>query len=205
MPPYSVVASPCPPPPPPVFDPPDCPVPAPVTGGTFSSAGCFVDNCATWGPAKALDGRTKSLQSLAIVKRSVNPWMQFDLGSIRTDISMVRIVGRADWYGEPPSLGSTSLTQQSNLSVWLSPTTAFTSGTLCAENLSPSGIGETLNVLCPVNASARYVTVQMNTTGKLSSGVTGVEFLSLQEVTPQYEGEQGTHASHAYGSGCRLL
>jgi hypothetical protein len=163
----------------------------------------------TWGPSKALDGRTKTLQSLAIVMRSVNPWMQFDLGSIRTDISVVRIVGRADWYAEPPSFGSTSLTQQSNLSVWLSPTTAFTSGTLCVANLSPSVIGEALHVLCPVNISARYVTVQMNTTGKLSNGLAGVEYLSLQEVTPLYDGEQGTTTSQMHcmptESGGRLV
>ena len=125
------------------------------------------------------------------MQRSVNPFMQFDLGSARSDISIVRIVGRADWYVEPPSLGSSSLTQQSNLSVWLSPTPNFASGTLCAANLIPAYIGETLNVPCPTNVSARYVTVWMNTTGKLSNGIAGQEFLSLQEVTPLYDGELG--------------
>ena len=118
--------------------------------------------------------------------------MQFDLGSERTDISVVRVVGRADQYAD---LSSTSLSQQSNLSVWLSPTTAFQSGTLCASNLSPSVIGETLTVLCPVNASARYVTVWMNTTGRAALAYGGLyagkDFLSLQEVTPVYDGEPG--------------
>ena len=127
-----------------------------------------------------------TLSSLAIVERSVNPYMQFDLGSIRTDISIVRIVGRADWYTD---WSSSSMSQQSNLSVWLSPTTAFQSGTLCAANLSPSVIGEMLAVLCPVNASARYVTVWMNTTGKSTGGYAGMDYLSLQEVTPVYDGE----------------
>jgi hypothetical protein len=113
--------------------------------------------------------------------------MQFDLGSTRTDISVVRVVGRADQYAD---WSSSSLSQQSNLSVYLSPTTAFQSGTLCAANLSPSVIGETLSVLCPVNASARYVTVWMNTTGKSSGGYAGTDYLSIQEVTPVYEGEQ---------------
>ena len=160
-----------------------------MSSGTYSSAGCFIGDCATWGPSKALDLRTKSLSSLAIVARSVNPFMQFDLGGLRTDISVVRIVGRADWYAEPVDRGSTSLTQQSNLSVWLSPSPAFASGTLCAANLSPGYIAETLSVPCPANVSARYVTVWMNTTGKLSGGVPDQEYLSLQEVTPLYDGE----------------
>jgi hypothetical protein len=80
------------------------------------------------------------------------------------------------------------MSQQSNLSVWLSPTTAFQSGTLCVANLSPSYIGEVMNVLCPVNASARYVTVWMNTTSKSTGAYFGTEYLSLQEVTPLYDG-----------------
>ena len=182
-------ASPCPPPPPPVFDPPDCPVPAPVSSATFSSAGCFGGNCAAWGPAKAIDGRTRSTSSLAIVARSANPYMQFDLGRLRTDISVVRVVGRSDAYADPYT---SSMSQQSDLSVWLSPTPAFSSGTLCASNLSPSAIGEVLNVLCPVNASAQYVTVWMNTTGKSTGMYAGIDFLTLAEVTPLYDGERGT-------------
>jgi hypothetical protein len=141
-----------------------------------------------------------TLSSLAIVERSVNPYMQFDLGSIRTDISIVRIVGRADWYTD---WSSSSMSQQSNLSVWLSPTTAFQSGTLCVSNLSPAVIGEVMNVLCPVNASARYVTVWMNTTGKSTGTHFGTDFLSLQEVTPVYDGEckgQDIHPTELWAS-----
>jgi hypothetical protein len=42
-----------------------------------------------------------------------------------------------------------------------------------------------------VNASARYVTVWMNTTGRASGAYSGIDFLTLAEVTPMYEGGQG--------------
>jgi hypothetical protein len=122
--------------------------------------------------------------------------MQFDLGSIRTDISIVRVVGRSDQYAD---WSTSSMSQQSGLSVWLSSTTAFQSGTLCAANLSPSVIGETMTVLCPVNASARYVTVWMNTTGRASGAYAGIDFLTLAEVTPMYEGGQGAGIAVEWG------
>ena len=160
-------ASPCPPPPPPVFDPPDCPVPVPITGGTMWPT-CFGGNCGYWGPAKAYDGKTKALSTLAIVQYATNPHMQLDLGSSRSDITSVRITSRADCC----------LSQSQNLNVYLSPTTSFQSGTLCDVGLKFARVGETVTVLCPVNATGRFLTILLN----------GTDYLSLQEVTPLYDG-----------------
>ena len=130
---------------------------------------CYGGNCAYWGPAKAYDGREKTVQSLAIVQYATNPHVQFKLNATRTDISAVRVVARADCC----------LSQAQNLNVYLSTTTSFLNGTLCDDGITFPTIGSAATVLCPINKAALYVTVMLN----------GTDYLSLQEVTPLYDGK----------------
>jgi hypothetical protein len=135
---------------------------------------CLGGNCAYWGPQKAYDGREKTIQSLAIVHYATNPYVQFRLNGTRSDITAVRIVARADCC----------LDQARNLNVYLSTTPSFLSGTLCDDGIQFPTIGSAATVLCPINTAALYVTVMLN----------GTNYLSLQEVTPLYDGEASASA-----------
>jgi hypothetical protein len=99
--------------------------------------------------------------------------MQLDLGSLRSDILQVRLVARAD---------STYYQSQSQkLNVYLSATPDFrvANSTLCDDYITFEFAGDDFIALCPVNFTARYVTVMKNGTG----------YFSLQEVQPMVEGE----------------
>ena len=130
---------------------------------------CYGGNCAAWGVAKAVDGREKSTSSLAIVQYATNPYMQLDLGSLRSDILQVRLVSRADGW----------LAQSQNLNVYISTTTNYlgAGSTLCQANVTFDFLGDDAIALCPVNFTARYVTVWKN----------GTNYLSLQEVQPMVD------------------
>lgn len=121
-----------------------------------------------WGPAKLYDGMERGIGSLTIVSYAAYPYVQLDLGEQRSDITAIRIVARAD----------ASLGQSQNLNVYLSADTNFTAGTLCGAAVTFASLGELITVLCPVGVTAQYVYVQMN----------GTNYLSLQEVTPLYDG-----------------
>ena len=51
------------------------------------SPGCNNKECGTWGIAKLLDGKKTSTRSLAITSYGAKPFIQLDLGSLRTDIA----------------------------------------------------------------------------------------------------------------------
>ena len=57
--------------------------------GSRMSPSCYGGNCAAWGISKVIDGGWYSSRSLGIVSYSLNPSMQLDLGSTRTDIAGV--------------------------------------------------------------------------------------------------------------------
>ena len=131
---------------------------------------CYGGYCPSWGVSKLVDGREKSTSSLGIVQYATNPYVQLDLGSLRTDILQVRIVSRAD----------TALAQSQNLNVYISATTNFmgANSTLCQVNITFDFPGDDAIALCPVNFPARYVTVLKN----------GTNYLSLQEIQPMIDG-----------------
>lgn len=169
-------ASPCPPPPPPVVYPLSCPVPAKPVDGRMSPR-CLNSDCKSWGAAKAYDGKTSGTSSVAAVDWADHPYMQFDLGASPPNVSAVRITTRSDCC----------LEQAHGLYVYLSsdPTNFRTGNTLCAGNLSFTTLGTTQTLLCQAAVfGKRYLTVQMNT-----SENTATKYLSLQEVTPVYDGK----------------
>ena len=162
--------SPCPPPPPPVFDPPECPRVTNVSvAGSRMWPNCYGGWCNSWGIRKVVDGREKSTSSLGITSSATNPYMQLDLGSLRSDILQVRLVARAD----------TALYQSQRVNVYISATTDFRgiNSTLCDDNITFDFLGDDYIALCPVNFTARYVTVQKNGTG----------YFALQEVQPMVD------------------
>ena len=64
-----------------------------------------------------------------------------------------------------------------------SATPDFKAGQMCAQGISPSVVGDTLTMLCPVTSfTTRYVTVMRNVTNSV---------LSLQEITAMYDGRLG--------------
>ena len=132
---------------------------------------CAGGNCNVWGIGKVVDGREKSTSSLGITSYGTNPYMQLDLGRLRSDILQVRLVARAD----------AGLSQSQYLNVYLSATTDFrgVNSTLCDDNITFDVLGDDYIALCPVNFTARYVTVMKN----------GTNYLSLQEVQPMVDGE----------------
>jgi hypothetical protein len=137
------------------------------------SPSCYNGNCNAWGIAKVTDGREKSTSSLGHTSYGTNPFMQLDLGKLRSDILQVRLVARAD--------GSAYLTQSQKLNVYLSATTDFrgANSTLCDDNITFEFAGDDFIALCPVNFTARYVTVMKN----------GTSYFSLQEVQPMVDGK----------------
>jgi hypothetical protein len=135
-------------------------------------------DCAQYGYQKATDGKTSSLASISITGfhyfddgQQVNSYMQFDLGSLRSDITAVRLVG-------PISLTYTTLPE--NVSVYLSTATDFKAGTLCDTDIAFVEPGQIALIDCPAGASARYLTAYYNVPNQR---------LALTEVTPYYDGE----------------
>ena len=190
-------ASPCPPPPPPVFDD-GCPVPAAVVSGTMSP-GCYQNDCNTWGIQKAYDGKTQGTRTLAHSEwTSGNPYFQLYLGASAPNVTAVRLVARGDGW----------LYESQYLSVYVSATTSWTgsTATLCAANVVPAALGETVTVLCPVGFAwkTRYVTVLLNSTANPKFN----GYLSLQEVTPLYDGEAASRSlgarAHAHAGPARV-
>ena len=168
---HAGAVSPCPPPPPPVFDPPECPRVTNVSvAGSRMYPNCYNGNCAGWGIAKVTDWREKSTSSLGLTSYGNNPFMQLDLGRLRSDILQVRLVARAD----------AALYQSQKLNVYLSATTDFVGANsmLCDDNIMFEYVGDDYIALCPVNFTARFVTVMKNGTNVV---------LSLQEVQPMVD------------------
>lgn len=80
--------------------------------------------------------------------------MQFDLGQGFTEALYVTIITRND---------TVYWTQSANLTVYLSPTTAYLSPgkVLCGRSLSPATPGAPVSVWCGIGlSSVRYVTVE---------------------------------------------
>jgi hypothetical protein len=105
-------------------------------------------DCNNYGYQKAIDGKTQALNSLAITGMSTNTnsWMRFDLGTIRGDITAVRLVAPlSTTYGPLPD----------NFHVYLSNGTTYTASDLCEANAGFSAVGETITVLCPEGLSGR--------------------------------------------------
>ena len=156
-----------------MFDPPECPVPAPVVNGTLYPW-CIGYNCKHYGYLRAVDGKTWGSSTTAITGYNsnstlLNSYMQFDLGTARTDIGQVRLV--APMY-------QTYAVLPTNLSVYVSTGTNFRAGMLCATNISFATWLESMPVLCPI-ASIRYVTVVDEVPNRR---------LALQEVSALYDG-----------------
>ena len=140
---------------------------------------CYQNDCGNWGLAKAYDGRTTGISSLAHTGWGYFPYMQLNLGASAPNVTAVRIVARADGW----------LQQSQNLDVYISATTSWTASnaTLCATNITFSVLGEMTTALCPTGFAwtTRYVTVVMNSTSNWKFN----GYLSLQEITPLYDGE----------------
>ena len=140
---------------------------------------CYGNDCTNWGAQKAYDTRTKGIGSLAHTGWSYFPYMQLNLGANAPNVTAVRIVARADGW----------LMESQNLDVYISATTNWTASTatLCATGITFTVLGETATALCPTGFawSTRYVTVVMNSSA--NGNFNG--YLSLQEITPLYEGE----------------
>ena len=83
----------------------------------------------------------------------------------------VRLVSRADCC----------LYQSQKLYVYLSPQTTFrgAGSVLCKGNITFTRAGQSMDVLCPLNTTARFVTVQLN----------GTNYLSLNEFVPLIDRE----------------
>ena len=147
------------------------------------SPGCYLNDCNSWGVQKVHDGKTRGLSTLAHSSDGPVVYYQLDLGTNTQAIMAVRLVARGDGW----------LHESQYLNVYVSATTNWTASTarLCTANLTFSALGETATVLCPVGFTwtTRYVTVWMNTTANPNFN----GYLSLQEVTPLYDGEGASH------------
>ena len=148
---------------------------------------CLGKNCASWGYTKAVDGKTKSLTGLAIVGyntttgASINGFIQLDMGQPRADIAYVRLVA---------PIYQTAAVLPDNISVYLSSSTDFQAGTLCAAGVAFDTWGEESLIECPANVTAKYVTVMDNVPTRR---------LALAEITPLYDGGYRM-AAHAHES-----
>lgn len=129
-----------------------------------------MNDCTFYGWPKLADGLEQGIRSIAHTAAASSPYMQLDLGVGRTDILAIRLVSRYDCC----------LNQSQYLNVYISSTPDFLStGVLCMANVTFEFLGDDALVLCPVNATARYVTVQRNGTG----------VFSLQEVQALVDGK----------------
>jgi hypothetical protein len=138
------------------------------------SPSCYQNNCNTWGYTKAIDGTTAGLSSLAHTEFGTNPYIQLDMGAVRTDIAAIKLVSRTDCC----------LNRAINMYVYVSTTsTNFAQPqNLCIGPLSASSLGQTFTGTCERDVSGQYVTILLNATG-LS--------LNLQEITVLADGEWG--------------
>lgn len=120
---------------------------------------------------------------MGIVAAQTNPYVMLDFGVVRTDITAVRIVSRADCC----------LDQSQNLNVYMSVNSSFMppSGMLASSGIRFTGLGQTVTILAPVNIDTRFLTVWKNDSWN---------HLSLQEVTALYDGEPQPH-THRQGGG----
>ena len=132
---------------------------------------CAGGNCEYYGISKLVDGKESGTRTLGHTSYGTSPYMQLDLGYPRSDVLAVRLVARSD----------TALYQSQYLNVYMSNTTSFqgTNGTLCEANVTFDFLGEDTLAMCPVNVTARYITVWKNATS----------YLALQEVQPLVDGE----------------
>ena len=152
------------------------------------SPGCYLDDCNTWGIAKAYDGKTRGTSTMAHTSRAnYLPYIQLDLGASAPNVTAVRIVARADGW----------LEESQYLNVHVGSTASWTASTatLCAARIVFGALGETATVGCPTGFAwaTRYVTVLMNNTANPQFN----GYLSLQEITPLYDGEGKSHALQA--------
>lgn len=116
----------------------------PVGGSMYP--GCYASDCSNWGIEKAFDADEATT---AGTNWDPFPRMQFDLGSIRTDVQAVLIRSRADccyWHAN-------------GLIVYVSEETDYFGGTVCIRGLEFGGYGEEKSVPCPAGLSVRYVTL----------------------------------------------
>jgi hypothetical protein len=113
--------------------------------------------------------------------KQLNSYMQFDLGSVRSDITAVRMVG-------PMSTAYSTLPE--NVSVYLSATPDFKAGTLCDTGIAFTELSQLALIDCPAGTAAQYLTVLYNVPNQR---------LALMEVTPYYEGESAKDPCHVCG------
>jgi hypothetical protein len=135
---------------------------------------CIGYDCKRFGHHKATDGKVWGSTTTAMTgynsnSSRLNSYMQFDLGSARTDIGQVRLV--APMY-------QTAAVLPSNLSVYVSADKNFRAGVLCASDVGFAKWLESLVLLCPIT-STRYVTVVDEVPNRR---------LALQEVAALYDG-----------------
>lgn len=153
-----------------------------IVGGTVSP-GCLNNDCTTYGWSKLTDSIEQGTSSLASTSSGSAPYMQLDLGLVRTDILGVRLVARAD--------SNLYESQGLNVYVSISPDFSAAGSVLCQANVSIEALGEDMMVECPLNVTGQYVTVQRisaATAGRRLQQVnTGV--LSLQEMQVLMDGE----------------
>jgi hypothetical protein len=168
-----------------VVDPPECPRPAPIANGTIYPR-CLGGDCNTWGPQKLYDFRESGLRSLGEAEYSTDPYFQLDMGVQRGDVQAVRVVARSDAY----------IWESNNIDVYIGPTTSFLYGaaTPCAYNVTFPALGAAVTVLCPVNTTARYITVQHN----------GTAYFSLQEVSALVDSKLERGPSALFCTPCLL-
>lgn len=118
-------------------------------GGSSMYPDCFggASNCGT-AIGNLVDGNPNSNGA---AEPQYTSSVMLDVGFERTDVRSVRLSPRADG----------DLHQSQMLSVYLSRTKPFekAGSTLCRENITFARLGEAVEVECPKNAPARYVTV----------------------------------------------
>ena len=140
-------------------------MPVTVPSGTMSP-GCYLNDCTGWGAQKALDGVETGLKSLAHTSDGVNPYITFNLGSVRSDLDAVRLLSRVDccWA------------RASNLNMYLTATPSFQSSTPFAVGVGANALAQTATVAVPDGLSGQYLTIQRNTSGTPDS-------INIQEFT----------------------
>lgn len=155
-----------------LYSSPFCSRSAPVYGALQST--CKDSDCGLWGVRKAYDGLDKGVSTLeiAVTDAELVPYMQLDLGAVRTDIDAVRIVSSND-----PTF---PFTLSNNLEVYLSNTPNATdaplSGTKCGSAITFSALNEAASVACPSSASGRYLTV-------IRAGLTSAAAMAISEIS----------------------
>lgn len=130
----------------------------------------------SWGYEKAVDGRTKAINGLAITgynsnSSKINSYIQLAMSTTRSDITSVRLVA---------PIYQTLAVLPTNLSVYLSTGTNYDAGTLCNTTFAFNTWGEDTVILCPINVTARYVTVVDSVPNRR---------LAMGEVRPLYDGK----------------